>query len=443
VTGAIDMQTDALYRAHLDTLVARSSAALARSGHEHLLIASGVEKYHFLDDRPYPFQVNPHFKAWVPLLQHPHSWIAFTPGQRPRLVCHLPDDYWHLPPTPPQGDWVAHFDLRVIRDPSEAAQHLPPAARSAIVGESDAAIEGYAPNNPAALLAHLHWHRAYKTGYELDRLRRASTRAVRGHRAAEAAFRAGESELGIHRAYLAASGHGDLDLPYGNIVALNEHAAVLHYQHQRRERPDAHRSFLIDAGASCDGYGADITRTYANGDAHFAALVDAVDVVQRELAAQVRRGQDYAALHLECHRRLAGVLQQLDLVRMSPEAMLAQGVTSTFFPHGLGHLLGLQVHDVAGFQRDESGGSIERPAGHPYLRLTRTLAPGMVVTIEPGIYFIDSLLARLRAGEHAAAVNWPAIDHLRAFGGVRIEDDVACTDGAPENLTRDAFAAAA
>jgi len=431
------------YRAHLDTLLARSDAALARGGFDHLLIAAGVEKYHFLDDRPYPFQVNPHFKAWLPLVRHPHSWLAITPGQRPRLICFQPEDYWHLPPSTPEGEWVEHVDVHTIRDPSDAAQHLPPAARSAILGDVHAAIEGYVPNNPQPVLDHLHWHRATKTAYEVERMRRASTRAVRGHRAAERAFRAGESELGIHRAYLAATGHNDIDLPYGNIVALNEHGAVLHYQHQRAEKPETHRAFLIDAGADCDGYAADITRTYGNGDARFEALIASVDRVQRDLVSKVRAGQDYAALHIDCHRQLAGVLRELDVVRMSPDAMVESGVTSTFFPHGLGHLLGLQVHDVAGLQRDERGGRIERPAGHPFLRLTRTLACGMAVTIEPGLYFIDSLLEKLRAREHAGAVNWNEVEHLRRFGGVRIEDDVVCTDDAPENLTRDAFAAAA
>ena len=430
------------YRAHLDVQLQRSAAALQRGGFDHLLIAAGVEKYHFLDDRPYPFQVNPHFKAWVPLTRHPHCWIAFTPGQRPVLAYYQPDDYWHLPPSAPQGEWVEHFDVRVIRAPEDAAQHLPPAARSAILGEADAALPGYAPNNPAAVIDYLHWHRGYKTPYEIAKMRQASARAVRGHRAALDAFRAGESELGIHRAYLAATAHNDLDLPYGNIVALNEHAAVLHYQYQRAERPSEHRTFLIDAGADCDGYAADITRTYANGDAAFAALVDAVDRVQLDLASQVRAGQDYAALHLDCHRQLGGVLRDLDLVRASPEAQVETGLTSTFFPHGLGHLLGLQVHDVAGHQRDDTGGTRARPDGHPYLRLTRTLAPGMAVTIEPGLYFIDTLLAKLRAGAHANVVNWSAVDHLRKFGGVRIEDDVVCTEGEPENLTRDAFAAA-
>ena len=432
-----------LYAAHLRELTRRADAALEAGGFDRLLIAAGVEKFQFLDDRPYPFATNPHFKHWLPLDHHPDCWIAYTPGQKPVLVYHQPEDFWHLPPADPAGVWVEHFDIRIIRSPAEAAQHLPPAAGSAILGEADAALPGFVPNNPEAVLNRLHWLRSYKTAWELDRLRAAQARAVRGHRAAEAAFRAGLSEGAIHRAYLAAAGQRDADLPYGNIIGLNEHGATLHYQVQDEAAPTESRSLLIDAGASVDGYAADITRSYGNGDARFEALIAAVDAVQRRLADRVRAGQDYPALHIDAHHALAGVLNELGIVRMAPESMLETGVTSVFFPHGLGHPLGLQVHDVAGFQAGPEGGRIERPAGHPFLRLTRTLQPGMVVTIEPGIYFIDPLLAGLKTGPHAGAVDWSLVDHLRRFGGVRIEDDVHCTAGAPENLSRDAFAAAA
>lgn len=431
-----------LYSAHLSVIQQRMDQALAKSGFDHVAIASGVEKMRFLDDMPYPFKVNPQFKAWLPLLRHPDCWIAYTPGNKPVLVYCQADDYWHLPPAAPAGDWVDAFDIRVIRTPADAAQHLPKNGRVAILGEADAALPNFLPNNPQPLLDCLHFQRAFKTPYELVQMRAASTRAVRGHRAARARFAAKGSELDIHRAYLAASEHSDLDLPYGNIVALNEHGSTLHYQYQRADAPAEHRALLIDAGAEVSGYAADITRTWHNGDAQFAALVDAVDVEQQALAAKVRPGQDYRDLHLEAHLRLGGVLQQLDIVRMEPGRMLETGVTSTFFPHGLGHLIGLQVHDVSGFAADERGGTIPKPEGHPYLRLTRTLQPGMATTIEPGIYFIDMLLAKLEAGEHRGAVNWKLVEHLRTFGGVRIEDDVVCTEGAPENLTRDAFAAA-
>ncbi|GIX37102.1 MAG: Xaa-Pro dipeptidase [Silanimonas sp.] len=427
-----------LYAEHLAILMQRADAALAKAGFDHLLIASGVEKYQFLDDRPYPFKPNPHFRHWVPLQQHPHSWIAYTPGQRPVLVYHQPDDYWHVPPAPPEGAWVEHFDIRLIREPQEAAAHLP-RGRAAIVGEADAALEGVVPNNPPVLLNALHYQRGFKTAYELDRMRRAQRRAVKGHRAAEAAFRAGGSEREIHRAYLEATGHSDLDLPYTNIIGLNQHAAVLHYQYQSPERPAKPLSFLIDAGAEVDGYASDITRTYAMHEGVFADLIAAVDAEQQALCRKVRSGVDYRDLHLECHLRLGGVLRSAGIVDMDPGEMVAEGVTSVFFPHGLGHPIGLQVHDVAG-RHDEEGNEIPRPAGHPYLRTTRTLAPGMVVTIEPGLYFIPLLLERLKAGPQAKHVDWTAIEALLPYGGIRIEDEVACTDGEPENLTREAFA---
>src|SRR5690606_28548030 len=161
------------------------------------------------DDRPYPFAVNPHFKAWLPLDRHPGCWLRITPGQRPRLAYLQPDDFWHLPPAAPTGDWVEHFDIELIRTPQEALRLRPASGRLAIIGEADAGLEGLQPNNPEALLHYLHFHRGYKTGYEIDCMRQASRRAVRGHRAAEQAFRAGASEYEIHRAYLDVTGHGD------------------------------------------------------------------------------------------------------------------------------------------------------------------------------------------------------------------------------------------
>lgn len=427
------------YRDHLDTVLRHADKALALGGFDHLLIASGIEKMCFLDDMPYPFKPNPQFKYWLPLTRHPHCWIAYTPGKKPILAYYQPDDYWHVPPSAPAGEWVEHFDIRVLGEPAQATQHLPGTGKAAIIGEADAALPGFVPNNPKAVLDYLHFHRAFKTPYELDLMRQAQRKGARGHLAARAAFLAGGSEAQINAAFLAAAEHTDISVPYNNIVALNENGATLHYQYKNTQAPEQHRSLLIDAGAEAGGYASDITRTWGNGDAAFADLVNAVDHEQQALAAAVRAGTDYRNLHLQCHLRLGGVLQALRIVDMDPGSMLESGVSSTFFPHGLGHPIGLQVHDVAGFS-DEQGQLIPRPAGHPYLRMTRTLAPGMVVTIEPGLYFIPSLLAKLKDSPNARAVDWKKVEHLARFGGVRIEDEVHCTEGAPENLTRAAFA---
>ena len=431
-----------LYAEHLATLKARADQALQREGFDHLVIAAGQPGLQFLDDRPYPFAVNPHFKHWLPVTKAPGSWLLYTPGRKPKLVYLQPHDYWHVVPEAPAGYWVEHYEIAIIREAKDARAHLPnDAARCAVIGETLAGLDGFAPNNPKGVLDYLHYQRSYKSAYELAMMRVASKIGARSHRAAQHAFRTGASEFDIHVAYMTAARQTD-ELPYNNIIALNEHAAVLHYMELAHAPPAHSHSFLIDAGASFHGYASDITRTHAAAHAsEFQALIDAVDAAQRGFVAQVRAGQSYPDLHVHAHLVLGGILKEHGFIRMSAEAALAGGVTSTFFPHGLGHPIGLQVHDVAGFQASDRGGTLPRPAGHPYLRMTRALEPGMVVTIEPGLYFIDMLLAELKNKPAAKDVDWSRVDAFRKYGGIRIEDDVVCTEGEPENLTRDAFAA--
>jgi len=432
----------ALYPQHLATLRERTDTALARGGFDHLVVPAGRPITKFLDDQDYPFVTNPHFRHWLPLTDAPGSWLVYTPGEKPKLVFLQPRDYWHVVPEAPTGYWVDHFDIVIVRKPADAVAELPAMlSRCAIIGDQYCDLQDVCANNPPAVIDHLHYHRAYKTPYELELMREASRRGVRGHRAAEHAFRNGESEFGIHLAYLTAVGQIDAELPYASIVGLNEHGAVLHYTNFDRGAPAKSRSFLIDAGASASGYASDITRTYASSDAgEFQALIDAVDDAERSFAAKVRAGQSYPALHVHAHHVLAGVLRDHGFIRMSPESAVESGVSSAFFPHGLGHGIGLQVHDVGGFQASETGGTIAKPDGHPYLRLTRQLEAGMVVTIEPGIYFIDMLLAELKGKPFSNEIDWAKVDAFRKYGGIRIEDDVVCTTGEPENLTRDAFA---
>jgi Xaa-Pro dipeptidase len=199
-------------------------------------------------------------------------------------------------------------------------------------------------------------------------------------------------------------------------------------------------SLLIDAGASCRGYGSDITRTWAAAPGIFATLVEGMHALQRQLCEAVAPGVDWRDLHLQAHRRVAALLGEAGVLRMPADEAVDRGISSAFLPHGLGHLLGIQVHDVAGFHASADSEPIPRPPGHPALRLTRRLEAGMVVTVEPGLYFIPKLLAPLRAGPHAAAVNWTLVDTLATCGGIRIEDDVLVTASGHDNLTRTAFA---
>ena len=430
--------TEALFQPHLETVAAHFARALDAAGFDGALIPSGEPPMQFGDDQPYPFKPNPRYRQWVPDAT-PGCLLAVQPGQRPLLLFRQENDYWHMPPAFPDAAWTRAFDLRIVRDAAEARAALPPGRRWAWLGEPSAGWDSLAEPNPARLTAPLDFQRAAKTPYEVECLALASRIGARAHRAAERAWRDGASEFGIHVEYCRAAGAREEDLPYNSIVACNEHGAVLHYQRLDRKPPAQRRSFLIDAGAPFAGYGSDITRTHAAAPGPFADLVAAVEAVELQLAALVVPGRDYRDIHLAAHRLVAGVLSDCGLVRLRGDDAVDAGLTRVFFPHGIGHLLGLQVHDVGGLMADETGAIRPRPEGHPFLRLTRDLGEGFVVTIEPGVYFIDLLLAEARADRRSSLIDWDRVGLLRPFGGVRVEDNVVALADGPRNLTREAF----
>lgn len=436
-----DSSLDQLYPAHLGLLMGRADRALAATGFDALVVHAGRPPLLFLDDQDYPYKVNPQFKVWVPIVDNPRSILVYRPGAQPTVLFHQPNDYWHKPAKLPTAPWTNAVNLIPLEDDSKAAHHWDKLGRAAFLGPENLS-RGVDPEcvNPKALLALLDFERAVKTPYELACLRKASDMGARGHAAALAAFHRGASEYDAHMNYLAACQQREEEMPYNNIVAYNENTAVLHYQHLERTPPSPLRSFLIDAGAQYRGYAADITRTYARGAGRFADLCKAMDRAQLSLCEEIIAGRDYRDVHLSAHRVLGDVMQKIGLTKLPGQAALECGVTGVFFPHGIGHLLGLQVHDVGGVMGDAKGHERERPKGHPFLRLTRMLEPGVVVTVEPGIYMIDSLLAAAHADERRAHIDWAVVDELKPYGGIRIEDNVATTAAKPENMTRDAFA---
>ena len=432
------------YQAHLRSVAQGWERALAASGFEAALVAAGRPRPHLFDDLAAFFRPNPHFALWFPQRRCEGAALLFAPGRRPKLYFHEPDDYWLTPPTPPS--WAeTHFDLAVFKSADQLEKTLLEDAqgrRTAFIGERapsglDAAL------NPAALVNRLHHQRAWKTDFEVACLRQATASGVAGHLAAKDAYYASGSEFEVLSAYLSASKQTEADLPYPCIVGLDEHAAVLHYQYYERSRQPASRVLLIDAGAACRGYGCDITRTWATPEAGaFADLIDALDEQQRGLIDGIEPGRNYVQLHLAMHQRICELLHRFGLVKCSAEAAFEQGVSQTFMPHGLGHLLGLQTHDVGGWQSNPEGDETPPPKGHETLRLTRTAEAGMVFTVEPGLYFIPMLLRKLRSQSGGSAVNWPLVESLTPSGGARIEDNVLVTVDGASNLTREAFAQA-
>jgi Xaa-Pro dipeptidase len=431
---------------HVAELCRRWSEALDFAGFEAAVVAAGVPQPYFLDDQSPPFRPNPHFAQWFPQRDCAHAMLLIRPGERPRLFFYQPRDYWHAPPAVPE--WAPeHLDVALFDDAGAVDRAVADATRTinrlAWVGESQPGNLGNFAPNPPLLIDHLNYDRAVKTGFEVASLMLATQRAVAGHRAARQAFLDGDSEFATHLRYLLAAGQTEADLPYPSIVAQNRHAGVLHYQHYDRTAPHPLCSLLVDAGASANLYAADVTRTYAaatapHGD-RFQALIDDLDTAQRHLIAGIAPGMNYLEIHEAAHRAVARLLADHALIRCSAEAAFDNGLTRTFLPHGVGHLIGLQTHDVGGLQRSREGGQRPPPDVYPALRLTRDVAPGQVFTIEPGLYFIPMLLEAAASGPLREAIRWDTVEALAPFGGIRIEDNVLVTDAGVRNLTREAF----
>lgn len=428
---------DSFYRHHVATLSDKTERLLARAGYDRLLLHSGRSHPRFQDDYHAPFRAHPHFVAWLPLPRNADCLLEIQPGSRPKLWLVVPDDFWHAPPEAPASWWADHYDVEIVADADAWQPALEAPVATALIGDpvDFGTLGRHADLNPPELLGRLDEMRTVKTDWQIECIREANRIAMRGHQAAAEAFASGASELEIHLAYLKAAGHEPNTLPYNSIVGLNEHCAILHYQYREALPPRRSRSFLIDAGADCHGYAADITRTYSADDGLFADLIREMDALQRRLADRMQAGRSYVDLHREAHRGVAEILRQSRICDMEIDAMLEAGVTSTFLPHGLGHFLGVQVHDVAG-QLAPDGSPLPPPAEYPMLRLTRELESGNVATVEPGLYFIPSLLADLKAKPISGRIDWRAIEQLVPYGGIRIEDDVVVRPETPDNLTR-------
>jgi len=205
---------------------------------------------------------------------------------------------------------------------------------------------------------------------------------------------------------------------------------------------------LIDAGCEWNNYASDITRTMPVGNGgrfttEARAIYELVLEMQRESFAILRPGVHWKTVQLTCHRVLIKGFQSLGIFKSpespnsgswnSGEAILASGESAAFFPHGVGHSLGLDIHDASKPKKNDTIGNEEgHESIYTYLRLMLPLRVGMVVTVEPGIYFSPHLLAAIRHSKH---IDHDVLKRYESVGGVRIEDVVVVTESGYENLT--------
>lgn len=290
--------------------------------------------------------------------------------------------------------------------------------------------------NTKTLPEALAYCRSIKTEDEVVCLRKASEAAGKAHLAAMQAAREADYEYQLKAAYeYVTLQHGMLHQPYTGIFAGGKNSAVLHYVNNNKPLPDDGH-ILIDAGAEYQGYAADITRSFPKNGVFSETQAELYDIVlraQTETISSARPGIKMEDLHMHAARVIVEGLKAAGYLKGSVEEMMKKNVFALFFPHGLGHFLGLDTHDVGGYKKGVE--PIDRD-GLRFLRARRTLEKGMVVTIEPGLYMIPALLEpAFNDPQYKEYLNTSKLRSMMDFGGIRIEDNLLITDSGYENLT--------
>jgi Xaa-Pro aminopeptidase len=379
-------------------------------------------------DRTYPFRVHSEY-LYLTDRERPGGVLAFDPHEgwvdfvvpvtrEERLWEGAQGDG---PEGVPVAELTAWLERRGGRPLAGLGAPLPDVA-------SDAQLE-------ADLRYALNHVRRQKDAVELERMRAAELATRAGFAHVAPLIEPGRSERELQIELEAAFFRGGADsLAFDTIVGSGPNSAVLHFPPSSRRLADGDL-VLIDAGGECRGYASDVTRTYpASGrftpeQEQVYAIVAAASERATELCSA---GTEWRDVHGAAALVIAQGLVELGLLRGDPEGLVERGSQALFFPHGVGHMVGLGIRDAGEVLR----GRESRDEGFPRLRVDLPLMPGHVFTVEPGVYFVPALLedAELRE-RHRDAVDWERAESMLGFGGIRIENDVLITEDGNEVLT--------
>jgi Xaa-Pro aminopeptidase len=440
---------------HLPTVAeataARRAALLQQLAGVPALLATGSAPARNYPQNPYGFRASSHVLHLVgPAPAGSYLWLD---GQHSALFVDAPDPLdalWHgelepldalaerlgiaVRPLPELTAALAGRDVGSVRPPraDDAIALATRLGRQPVeIGTSEA---------DAALADALVQSRLRHDTRALFELRRAAEATVAAHRVGMAATRPGRAEYHVAAAMEHALAQRAMGTSYPSIVTTR--GDILH-DHAHHRTLAAGQLLLADVGAETGaGYAGDVTRTWpvsGRFSPSQRAIYDVVLGAQSAAVAAVRPGARYRDVHLCAARALTEGLVSLGILVGDPDELVADGVHALFFPHGIGHLLGLDVHDMEDLG-DRAGYAPSRTRssqfGLGYLRLDRDLEPGMVVTIEPGFYRVPMLLADPgRFGIDARPLRRARLAEYEDVAGIRIEDDVLVTEAGAELLT--------
>ncbi len=380
-------------------------------------------------DRTYPFSAHSEY-LYLTDRERPHAVLAFDP-----------DDGWFdfVPrATPVELLWSG----APADDDGIPVEELPAwlgARKGAAVACLGAPIGGVQsdPELEADVRYGLNRVRRVKDEVELERMRAAERATRAGFVRAVELIASGRTERDLRIEIEAEFFRSGADaVAYETIVAGGPNSAVLHFSPTLRPF-EAGDLVLIDAGADVRGYACDVTRTYPASGAFTPEQEALHGVVSASCSAAIERCSP-GAEWLDVHRAAAAVIAEglvdFGLLRGEAATLVESGAVSLFFPHGIGHMVGLGIRDAGEVLRGRTGTA----PGLPVIRVDLPLEPGHCVTVEPGVYFVPALLRdEERRRQHRDSVNWDRVDDLLGFGGIRIEHNVLVTEDGRDVLTGD------
>ncbi|KAB5523120.1 peptidase M24, structural domain-containing protein [Coniochaeta sp. 2T2.1] len=276
--------------------------------------------------------------------------------------------------------------------------------------------------------------RVVKDEHELALIAKANAVSHDAHLAVMQAVKHKKTESELYAVFLANSvSAGAENQAYHGIFAAGRAAATLHYV--KNDAPlEGKLNVLLDAGAEWNCYASDITRTFpisGKFSKESRAIYDIVLRMQEECIDMLKEGVVWDDVHLHAHKVAIDGLLELGLLKGDKEDILKKRTSVAFFPHGLGHYLGMDTHDTGGNANYADKDSMFR-----YLRVRGTLPAGSVITVEPGIYFCNFIIEPfLKDPEHSKYIDADVLEKYWDVGGVRIEDNVVVTKTGSQNLT--------
>ncbi|KAI9927343.1 hypothetical protein ASPWEDRAFT_117324 [Aspergillus wentii DTO 134E9] len=301
-------------------------------------------------------------------------------------------------------------------------------------------FEGFSETNLFVLKAGIESSRVVKDEYEIALLRKANDISAKAHIAAIQASKAATNEREIEAAFIATCiANGCREQSYHPIVASGEKGATLHYGNNDQELVEPaskqrKNNVLIDAGGEYRTYCADITRVFPlNGRfvAETRQIYEIVLQMQNECIAMLKDGVQWEDVHEKAHRIAIQGLLKLGILRGPENELFEKRVSVAFFPHGLGHYLGMDTHDTGGNPNYADKDTMFR-----YLRVRGRLPTGSVITVEPGIYFCRFIIEPfLNSEDLKKYIDINVLERYWSVGGVRIEDNIHITKEGYENLT--------